>query len=105
MQLIVHARSIEGGILFDVKEQLSPHVVEPLNATFKRLMGDGTFSRPQEVLEWVPDGGRPIVYKVQGVVHCQGIEQLAPAHHGRCARLSTLFSLFTTSSSPPQLPR
>jgi hypothetical protein len=76
-QLVLHAVSIQGGVLFNWKEQLSPIVSGHVGPTFQRLTKDGVFSYPQETVEWIPDG-QVLVYKLDGVVRCPDIARFAP---------------------------
>ncbi|KIM83739.1 hypothetical protein PILCRDRAFT_819385 [Piloderma croceum F 1598] len=66
------AFSANDGVLFNCREQLSPHVIGGQTVTFERWMGDGTFSNTREQLEWVPLG-QVLVYKTAGVIHCPDI--------------------------------
>ena len=86
-------------MLFNRKEQLSPLVVERTRVTFERLMKDGEFSQPQEVLEWIPESSLPLVYRTGGVVHCLNVADFGLTSHARKEgrpSLSTPFSTFTT---------
>lgn len=78
-QLILPAQSIAGGVIFSWQEELSRNVPGNINATFQRWTEDGNFSRPREVIEWIPDG-KLLIYKLEGVANCAGIEEFTSAN-------------------------